>query len=227
VAERDGQDAVVRVIDEGIGIEPAMLAHVFDLFSQAPHGKDRHQGGIGIGLAIARQLVELHGGTLGAHSAGPGQGSTFELRLPLAQGEPAPAHAQAQLPGTGPRRILVLDDNLDAAQTLGSLLGMAGHAVQLAHSGQEALDLAARFLPDLAFLDIGLPDMSGYDVARGLRARPPLQHTYLVALTGWGAAADRLRSKEAGIDLHLTKPVSLDALAAALPDLALPTRQGA
>jgi CheY-like chemotaxis protein len=116
---------------------------------------------------------------------------------------------------------------VDAAQTLGNLLDLAGHTVQLAHSGQEALDLAARFLPDLAFLDIGLPDMSGYDVARALRARPALRDTYLVALTGWGAAADRLRSKEAGIDLHLTKPVSLDALAVALPGLALPARQGA
>jgi CheY-like chemotaxis protein len=128
---------------------------------------------------------------------------------------------------TGPRRILVLDDNVDAAQTLGNLLGMAGHTVQLAHSGREAIDLAARFLPDLCFLDIGLPDMSGYDVARALRAQPALRATWLVALTGWGAAADRLKSKDAGIDLHLTKPVSLDALAAALPGLALPVRQGA
>jgi PAS domain S-box-containing protein len=228
-AGRDGGDAVVRVIDNGIGIEAGMLTQVFDLFAQAPDAQARREGGVGIGLAIARQLAQMHGGTLGAHSAGPGQGSTFTLRLPLAQGEPGPAAppAQARLPADGPRRILVLDDNVDAAQTLGNLLGLAGHTVQLAHSGQEALDLAARFLPDLAFLDIGLPDMSGYDVARALRARPDLRGTWLVALTGWGAAGDRLKSKEAGIDLHLTKPVSLDALAAALPGLALPARQGA
>jgi PAS domain S-box-containing protein len=230
-AERDGRDVVIRVIDSGIGIAPEMQAQVFDMFAQAPGAQDMRQGGVGIGLAIARQLAQMHGGTLSAHSAGLGEGSTFLLRLPLAQDEPAPASTPApapepaQQPAAGPRRILVLDDNVDAAQTLGNLLGMAGHTVQLAHSGQEAIDLAERFAPDLAFLDIGLPDMSGYDVARALRARPLLRDTYLVALTGWGAAADRLRSQEAGIDLHLTKPVSLDALAAALPGLALPVRQ--
>ena len=230
-AERDGRDVVIRVIDSGIGIVPEMQAQVFDMFAQAPGAQDMRQGGVGIGLAIARQLAQMHGGTLSAHSAGPGEGSTFLLRLPLAQDEPAPASTPApapepaQQPAAGPRRILVLDDNVDAAQTLGNLLGMAGHTVQLAHRGQEAIDLAERFAPDLAFLDIGLPDMSGYDVARALRARPLLRDTYLVALTGWGAAADRLRSQEAGIDLHLTKPVSLDALAAALPGLALPVRQ--
>jgi PAS domain S-box-containing protein len=228
-AERDGRDVVIRVIDTGIGIVPDMQTQVFDMFAQAPGGQEMRQGGVGIGLAIARQLVQMHGGTLGAHSDGLGEGSTFTLRLPLAQGGPAPAStpAPAQQPAAGPRRILVLDDNVDAAHTLGSLLGLAGHTVQLAHSGQEAIDQAARFVPDLAFLDIGLPDMSGYDVARALRAHPALDATYLVALTGWGAAADRLRSKEAGIDLHLTKPVSLDALATALPGLALPVKQGA
>jgi CheY-like chemotaxis protein len=122
--------------------------------------------------------------------------------------------------------VLILDDNVDAAQTLGSLLEMAGHTVALAHTGREAIELAPGFAPDIAFLDIGLPDMSGHDVARALRREPTLQATRLVALTGWGAAQDRQQSREAGFDFHLTKPVFMETLSEVLPDLALPTRQG-
>jgi len=234
--ERDGDAVRIDVADNGIGIDPAMLPHVFDLFSQAPDARHMRQGGIGIGLAIARRLVEMHGGTLTAHSAGVGQGSTFTVRLPLARtadaapaghpGQAAPrAHDAPAQPDT--RKILILDDNVDAAQTLGALLGLAGHAVTLAHTGRQALDLAQREEFEIAFLDIGLPDMTGYDVARALRALPGGEAMRLVALSGWGAAADRARSREAGIDRHLTKPVTLQALAGALPGLALPEGAGA
>jgi PAS domain S-box-containing protein len=239
VARREGSEAAVSVIDNGIGIDAAMLPHVFDLFSQAAGGRERRQGGIGIGLSISRRLVEMHGGTLVAESEGLGRGSRFTVRLPLAHGGtdggaaaatavpvPAPAIEQeAERTAEGSRRILVLDDNVDAAQMLGALLGAAGHRVELAHTGREAIELARSFVPDLAFLDIGLPDISGYEVAHALRRQAPLRHACLVALTGWGAAADRQRSKDAGFDLHLTKPVSLEALAAALPGLALPSDQ--
>jgi PAS domain S-box-containing protein len=228
-ARREGSEAAVSVIDNGIGIDAAMLPHVFDLFSQAAGGRERRQGGIGIGLSISRRLVEMHGGTLVAESEGLGRGSRFTVRLPLAHAVPVPApvpdvEQQAEPEAEG-RRILVLDDNVDAAQMLGALLGAAGHRVELAHSGHEAIELARSFVPDLAFLDIGLPDISGYEVAQALRRQPPLRHACLVALTGWGAATDRQRSKDAGFDLHLTKPVSLEALAAALPGLALPSTQ--
>jgi CheY-like chemotaxis protein len=237
VARREGSEAAVSVIDNGIGIDAAMLPHVFDLFSQAAGGRERRQGGIGIGLSISRRLVEMHGGTLVAESEGLGRGSRFTVRLPLAHGGtdggaaaatavPVPAIEQeAERTAEGGRRILVLDDNVDAAQMLGALLGAAGHRVELAHTGREAIELARSFVPDLAFLDIGLPDISGYEVAHALRRQAPLRHACLVALTGWGAAADRQRSKDAGFDLHLTKPVSLEALAAALPGLALPSDQ--
>jgi CheY-like chemotaxis protein len=223
----------IAVADNGIGIDPAMLPHVFDLFSQAPDARPMRQGGIGIGLAIARRLVEMHGGALLAHSAGLGHGSTFSIRLPLAQAGAAPAHTDRIAPARtrgndgGGRRILILDDNVDAAQTLGALLGLAGHTVTLAHTGQQAIDLARQENVEIAFLDIGLPDMTGYDVARALRAQPGGHALRLVALTGWGAATDRSKSVEAGIDRHLTKPVTMQALAEALPDLALPEDAGA
>jgi PAS domain S-box-containing protein len=239
-AEGDGW-ACIAVSDNGIGIDAAMLPHIFDLFSQAPDARAMRQGGIGIGLAIARRLVEMHGGTLTVHSEGLGQGSTFTVRLPLARkparrkDDVAPASAGSAAPGppadavppSAARRILLLDDNEDAAQTLAALLGLAGHAVTLAHTGRQALDLAEKATCDLAILDIGLPDMTGYAVARALRTLPGWERVRLVALTGWGATADRAQSRDAGFDLHLTKPVTLQALAAALPELALPQRTSA
>jgi PAS domain S-box-containing protein len=249
VARREGSDALLQVIDDGIGIDAAALPHVFDLFSQPPGaGAARQSGqhghsGIGIGLGIARRLVEMHGGTLSAASAGPDLGSTFTIRLPLAfapaaaapaMPTPPPAPVPAVPPpapaaepaAAGTRRILILDDNVDAAQTLGTLLGLAGHAVTLAHTGRDAIALCRNAGFDIAFLDIGLPDMTGYDVARALRDLPAGPGMCLVALTGWGAPADRLRSREAGIDRHLTKPVTLRTLADVLPQLPLPESAG-
>jgi PAS domain S-box-containing protein len=231
-AERDGQEAVISVSDNGIGIDSATLPDIFDLFSQSPSAGQRRLGGIGIGLSIARQLVRMHGGSLMAESQGLGRGSTFTIRLPLValedRDEPSAHHARPEpaAGATGHKRVLILDDNVDAAQTLGSLLEMAGHTVALAHTGREAIELAPGFAPDIAFLDIGLPDMSGHDVARALRRESTLQATRLVALTGWGAAQDRQESREAGFDFHLTKPVFMETLSEVLPDLALPTRQG-
>jgi PAS domain S-box-containing protein len=226
--ERDGAEAVIQVSDNGIGIDSEMLPHIFDLFSQAPSGRERRKGGIGIGLSIARRLVQLHGGSLTAESDGLGAGSIFTIRLPLAA-MPAPVAANPDADGdAGGRqamRVLILDDNVDAAETFGTLLEIAGHHVTLAHTGQEAINLAPRLQPDIAFLDIGLPDMTGYDVATALRRIPALAGTRLVALTGWGAPQDRQKSRDAGFDQHLTKPVTLDVLATILPDLAMPSSQ--
>lgn len=223
VAERDANDVSICVIDNGIGIDPAVLPNIFDLFSQGTAGNERRQGGIGIGLSIARKLVEMHGGRLIAKSGGLGQGSCFVVCLPLARAGKPIAVSSLSTPINAShvpaRRILVLDDNVDAAETFGALLSLLGHTVQLAHTGTEAVTLAQRFLPEIAFLDIGLPDISGYDVARQLRSEPGLQNIYLVALTGWGAAADRANSADAGFNLHLTKPVALDALKETIPDL--------
>jgi PAS domain S-box-containing protein len=227
-AERDGSEVVIRVSDNGIGIDHEMLPHIFDLFSQAPSGRERRKGGIGIGLSIARRLVQLHGGSLIAESAGLGAGSTFTIRLPLAQ-MPAAIEPVAIAPDASMKRqgirVLILDDNVDAAETFGSLLEMAGHHVTLAHTGQEAIKLAPGFQPDIAFLDIGLPDMTGYDVAAALRRMPVLAQTRLVALTGWGAPQDRQKSRDAGFDQHLTKPVTLEVLANIVPELAMPSGQ--
>ncbi len=225
-AQRENDEALIRVTDSGIGIERDMLPHIFDLFSQAPGARERRKGGIGVGLSIARQLVHMHGGTLAAESAGPGLGSTFTIRLPLVDWETlsgAAPGAEANAAVGKLMRVLILDDNEDAALTLGTLLEMAGHTVVLAHTGREAIELAARMSPDIAFLDIGLPDMSGYEVAMALRGDPSLARLRLVALTGWGAPRDREQGKQAGFEHHLTKPVTLEAIGAILPDLALPS----
>lgn len=222
--EREGGEAVLRVCDNGIGIDADMLPHVFDLFAQSQHARGQRKGGIGIGLAIACRLVRMHGGHIEAASDGPGRGSCFTVRLPLAQpaaGQAAPGPAP-RAASAGPRRIMILDDNVDAAETMAALLGMAGHEIRLAHTGKDAIALAHDFVPDIALLDIGLPDISGHEVARALRRDPLLAATRLVAMTGWGAQQDRQHSREAGFDRHLTKPVSLEALAETLPDLDLP-----
>ncbi len=209
---RDGGVAVT-VIDNGIGIGADMLPYVFDMYVQAHNSHAMAQGGLGVGLNLVRRLVELHGGRVGAESGGAGQGSRFTVWLPLAEQDPAAApvpadgkHLQAQPSGADALRVLVVDDNLDAAQTLGALLEMSGYAVSLAHDGASALRVAAQDRPDVVFLDIGLPDQSGFDVARGLRAVEGMAGATLVALTGWGAQQDRQRSSDAGFDAHLTKP---------------------
>jgi PAS domain S-box-containing protein len=217
-AERDGDEVVVRVRDTGIGIAPDMLPCIFDLFVQVERRLERSQGGLGIGLTLVRRLVEMHGGTVTAHSDGPGKGSEFIVRLPtLSPKQPLPGARAAgeggEPVGAAPqRRILVVDDNVDAAESLALLLRMEGHDVRVAHDGPAALAAVEADLPDLVFLDIGMPVMNGYDVAQRLRQRPGLEHLLLVAITGWGQEEHRRRSQEAGFDHHLVKPVEPDAL---------------
>jgi PAS domain S-box-containing protein len=209
----DGQ-AVVRVHDNGIGIASMHLASVFEMFSQVVPALDRAQGGLGIGLSLARGLVELHGGTLSAESAGPGRGSTFTLRLPLAEVQPGAPAASADTPDARalPLRVLVVDDNTDAADSLALMLRLNGHEVETANDGPAALQAAPRFGPDVVLLDIGMPGMNGYEVAVRLRDQVAGQRALLVALTGWGQDDDRRRAMDAGFDHHLTKPVDLGHL---------------
>jgi PAS domain S-box-containing protein len=213
-AVEDGQ-AVVRVRDNGIGIRPEMLPRLFDMFQQADRIPGRVSEGLGLGLSLVRSLVEMHGGTVSATSAGPGQGSEFIVRLPLALPGPAPEQPPAH-GGTRKARslpVLVVDDNVDGANSLALLLRLQGHEVKVAHDGQTALEVVRAFRPEAALLDIGLPrGMDGYDLANRLRAIPELQGIVLIALTGYGQKEDRLRSCAAGFSAHLVKPVNLDLL---------------
>jgi signal transduction histidine kinase/DNA-binding LytR/AlgR family response regulator len=209
---READQAIVRISDTGLGIPPAMLSEVFEMFAQVNRTLGRAQGGLGIGLALVKRLVEMHEGSIVAESPGNGLGSTFIVRLPAAEPEapPGPASTPAlEAPADSTLRVLVVDDNLDAAETLAMLVELAGHTTRVAHSGQEALDLAAEFTPRLIFLDIGLPILDGYAVARRLRADPRHAGLTLVALTGWGSEDDRRRTHEAGFDHHLTKPAEV------------------
>jgi CheY-like chemotaxis protein len=210
----DGREAVLAVSDSGIGIEPEALCKVFEMFAQVPGTASKPQGGLGIGLSLVQSLVALHGGSVSAASPGTGKGSTFTVRLPLSEGppmtpDPSPASASAR---PGQLQVLVVDDNTDAADSLGVLLDIEGHAAHIAHNGAEALRVAESHPLDVVFLDIGLPDMTGYEVARRMRALPGMQKTLLVALTGWGTQDDRQRTREAGFDRHLTKPAELPAV---------------
>jgi len=190
---------------------------------QADHAAARAQGGLGIGLTLVKSLVELHGGTVEAHSDGLGKGSEFVVRLPLAAAaaEAAGGEAGGPSPDGWARglRVLVVDDNADAADSLALLLRLHGHDVRVAHDGLGALALAPAFRPELIFLDIGMPGMDGYEAARRLRRLPGLQRVRLAALTGWGQQEDRRRSKEAGFDVHLVKPVDPAALEGLLADV--------
>ncbi|HWG47207.1 MAG TPA: PAS domain S-box protein [Gemmataceae bacterium] len=215
--ERQDEQAIVRVRDNGLGIPTQMLPRVFEMFTQVNRSLERSQGGLGIGLALVQNLVHMHSGTIEAHSAGLGQGSEFIVRLPIApaDGEDAAEspgqQAQQPDPSVG-RRILVIDDNVDAADSLAMLLRMLKNEVHVAHDGPSGIDLARRCRPDLLFLDIGLPGMSGYEVARAMRQDSELRGITIVALTGWGQPEDRRRSQEAGFDEHLVKPVAPDFL---------------
>jgi len=206
---REQDWAVVRVRDAGIGIHPEMLPRIFDMFRQADRTGGRSRGGLGIGLFIVKRIVEMHGGSVEAISPGLGQGTEFVVRIPaLAEGEvnlPAPAVAGALEPPAR-RRVLVVDDNADAAESLAVLLSMSGHETRLAYDGETALAEAAAFRPEIVFLDIGMPTIDGHETARRIRAEPWGQAVVLVALTGWGQAEDRRRSNEAGFDHHLVKP---------------------
>jgi PAS domain S-box-containing protein len=210
------QDGVLclSVQDDGIGMSPESLERIFEMFSQAEGASARSDGGLGIGLALVRGLVDLHGGTVEAMSEGPGRGSKFMVRLPLAASAPAAAGATENEPPITivGRRVLVADDNKDAADALAMLLELAGHEVRVAHGGRAALSLAQTFRPDVALLDIGMPELNGYEVAKELRREPWGSRMCLIALTGWGQDEDRQRAKDAGFDRHLTKPVDTDTL---------------
>ncbi len=221
-AEARGGELFIRVIDNGCGIPQDMLTRVFEIFTQVDRTLARAQGGLGVGLSLVRGLVALHGGQVTAHSEGPGRGSTFVLRLPLAAAPIAAEVASASPgPSRGPsRRVLVVDDNVDAADSLAEVLQLSGHTVRAVYSGSAALAAARELRPELIFLDIGLPDLSGHQVARQLRAEPQLAGVVLVALTGWGTAEDRQLSQAAGFDHHLTKPAepaAVDELLGRLP----------
>lgn len=219
-ARREGDQAVVRVRDSGVGIERDLLPRVFDLFTQADRSAERSQGGLGIGLTLVRSLVEMHGGSVKAHSDGPGKGSEFVVTLPAMppQAEAPAARAEtAASPGATAapaprRRVLVVDDNVDAARSYAEIARLWKHEVRVAYDGPAALEMAKAYRPEIVLLDIGLPGISGYEVARRLRQQPEFQKTFLVATTGYGQEEDRRRSREAGFNCHLVKPVAPDTL---------------
>src|SRR5581483_7778696 len=227
-ARRAGTSVRVSVVDRGLGITADMLETIFDLFVQQRQTIARAEGGLGLGLAIVRNLTAMHGGKVTARSEGPGKGSEFVVELPLVD---LPATAEIKAPeaavrdSTGSRRVLVVDDNIDAASTLGELLRASGHVVRLAHDGSTALALAGEFAPEVALVDIGLPLMDGYEVARRLRRECADNALRIVAVSGYGAESDRRRSAEAGFDAHLVKPVVVDKLQQVLRSTSSPTLQ--
>ncbi len=211
--DADQGRVTVTVSDSGVGIAPEMLPYIFDLFTQAERTPDRSQGGLGIGLALVKSLIALHGGTVHVHSAGLGQGSQFSLCLPCLAAPPARQPAVAGAPGqvdAGHLRVMVVDDNTDAAQMLAALLEMQGHAVSVEYDAGGALARARVERPDVLLLDIGLPDMDGYELARRLRDQPENADATLVALTGYGQHQDREQAEQAGFDHHLVKPADLN-----------------
>ena len=214
-AEREGDTAVIRVKDSGIGIPSEVLPRIFDMFTQAGLPLERAQGGLGVGLALVERLVLLHGGQVSAYSSGAGQGSQFTIRLPLAQAQKVPAveRRDATPPKSAKRcRVLVVDDNVDSVDSLAMLLRMMGHEVETASDGASGLEKAAAFRPDVAILDIGLPKVNGYELAKQIREQQWSANVVLVALTGWGQEQHRRRSEESGFNYHLTKPVEFDVL---------------
>jgi PAS domain S-box-containing protein len=220
-AGREAERAVVRVRDNGIGIRPEMLGRIFELFTQADRVEGRVSEGLGLGLPLVKTLAELHGGAVEAHSDGPGRGSEFVVRLPLLSPwslVPGPSQGtRDEGPGTrdrgrGTRRVLVVDDNQDAAESIALLLRLKGHEVQVVYDGAEALRIFDAFAPQVVLLDIGMPGMTGYEVARRIRAVPGSRGVLVVAMTGYGQDEDRRRAREAGFDHHLVKPVDLDVL---------------
>src|SRR5215475_5755134 len=232
-AEHVGDEVILRVKDNGMGIPAEELPHVFDLFIQAGRSLDRALGGLGIGLTLARSIVELHGGQIEALSEGPGRGSEFVIHLPLLEIQPFLGDALRKVHDSFKgveaaasalsicRRILVVDDNADSAESLALALTLEGYDAKLAYDGPGAVELALVFQPQVALLDIGLPGMNGYELARQLRQRPGGREMALIALTGYGQAEDRRKSREAGFDHHLTKPVNYELLVSLINSLNL------
>jgi len=233
-AERLGGDATITVRDNGIGIPRDMLPRIFETFTQA-HRSPEYPVGLGIGLTLVKRLVEMHGGTIEARSPGAGLGSEFIIRLPLVLEAAAALRPDVRTPAVwpgAPQRILIVDDNMDAAASLGLLLRLTGNEIRTAHDGLDALRVAEEFLPDVVVLDIGLPKMDGYEVARRILRAPWGEDMVLIAVTGWGQEADRHRSRESGFDYHLVKPVDPAALIQLMASIAGPgprvrRRQGA
>ena len=207
-----GSRAMVSVRDNGIGIPSSHLTSVFDMFMQVDRSDRRAQGGLGIGLTLVRTLVAMHGGRVEARSEGPDQGSEFVVELPVLAERVQEVEQPAPIRRFPDRRILVVDDNSDVANTLGALLTALGATVAVAHSGRSALDTLDAFKPHALLLDIGMPEMDGYEVARQVRARPNHANTMLIALTGWGQDQDHQQSQAAGFDHHLVKPLNIDKL---------------
>jgi CheY-like chemotaxis protein len=217
-AMREGSSAVIAVKDVGVGIEPEMLPRIFEMFNQ---GGRLSGGGLGIGLSLARRLVEMHGGTIEAHSSGIGKGATFTVRLPIPDfSQPEKPTQQAPADTTEPspskRRILVADDNRDVVESFQIMLRILGHEVQTALDGEEAIEKAEQFRPDVIVLDVGMPMLDGYETASRIRQRPWSRDVVLIAVTGWGNDKDKLKSAAAGFDVHLVKPVDATTILEAL-----------
>ena len=223
-AERQGAEVVVTVRDTGVGIPAAMLPRVFEMFTQVDRSPEGSQGGLGIGLTLVRRLVELHGGTVEARSDGLGQGSELIVRLtvaPATAGERLEPAAPGPQDAPGPKcRVLVVDDNEDSADSMAMLLQLKGYEVRTVYDGVAGVAVAAEFQPAVVILDIGMPELNGYDAARRIRGTSSGGGMVLIALTGWGQAEDKLRAREAGFDYHLTKPVSPAELAELLAEVA-------
>ena len=219
--EQDGPDAIIRVRDNGIGIHPEMLPRVFEMFRQADRTGGRSRGGLGIGLSLVKRIIDMHGGTVTASSEGLGRGSEFTVRMPAIDASRVGAGQEAHAAnGNRPRRrILVVDDNADAAESLAALLQISGHETRLAHDGHDAVEQAQQFQPDVVFLDIGMPVIDGHETARLIRQQPWGRDMVLVALTGWGQSEDRRRSKDAGFNHHLVKPADPAVVAKLLASL--------
>lgn len=218
VDQKRGQ-AVIRVKDNGVGIAPEMLPRIFELFTQVDQSLERSQGGLGIGLALVRKLVEMHGGAVEGYSEGVGLGSEFTVRLPLSSEDQSarnPDPKWSSISSAPARRILVADDNVDAATSLSSLLELSGHEVRTVHDGLSAVRSAKEFRPDLILMDIGMPGLNGYDACRSIRTESWGKAIVLVALSGWGQEDDRNRASDVGFDLHLTKPIDPSSLTNAL-----------
>jgi CheY-like chemotaxis protein/two-component sensor histidine kinase len=216
-AEFVNTQIVIRVIDNGIGIACDLLPYVFDLFAQGERTSARTEGGLGIGLTIVKKLVELHAGSVSARSDGPGKGSTFTVRLPAAKENPVGTMASRGWPGQGENaeksRILIVDDNKDLATSLARLLRILGHEVEVVYDGRKGIEIARSYRPRVVLLDIGLPNLDGYQVARTLR-QEGFNDTMIIAVSGYGQEEDRKRSRDAGMDYHLTKPVDFKTIAA-------------